>query len=306
MRRCIFFVFLGVFTLSAFGQSAVAWQPPQGTQTMPLWPDGPPGNPPSPGPEKDITAPTDRLVAGKPFIHLTNISAPTITVFSPPRDKQTGAAVVVFPGGSYRILAIDLEGTEICHWLNSLGVTAVLLKYRVPNSGPYPKSSAAFEDAERAVSLVRSHAEEWHIDPRRIGVLGFSAGAHLAATLSNLYETRIYKPVDAADTVSCRPDFSLIIYPGYLAMADQNFVLNPALKINPNGPPTFLVQAEDDPVHVENSLTYYLALKKAKIPAEMHLFSTGGHGYGMRATGNPTARWPQLAEVWLHTIGVLK
>lgn len=302
---------LAAFAFSAAAQTPSAWKPPQGTQTLRLWPDGPPGHPQSPGPEKDITTSKDRLVAGKPILHLTDVSDPTITVFAPPGGKQTGTAVLVFPGGSYRVLTMDLSGTEICHWLNSLGITAVLLKYRVPNSGPYPKSNAAFEDAERAVSLVRSHAEQWHIDPHRIGVIGFSAGAHLAAVVSNLYERRIYTPVDAADSVSCRPDFTLILYPGWLRKGEQDLAVSPALEpaadgLHPNGPPTFLAQAEDDPVHVENSLAYFWALKKAKIPAEMHLFPHGGHGYGLRATGNPTAAWPELAAVWLHTIGVLK
>ncbi len=289
--------------LPAIAQTTPAWEPAPGHQTITLWPNGAPGGQPNPGPEKDAGGPLDAV--GRTVLRLTNVSSPTITLYPPPKGQETGAAVVVFPGGGYNLLAIDKEGTEICAWLNSIGVTAILLKYRVPDSGPYPKSSAALQDAQRAVGLVRAHAADWHIDPHRIGVLGFSAGAHLAAALSNQYESRIYSPVDAADKVSCRPDFAVIIYPGYLAQPGSS-ALNPAIKIDPDGPPVFLLQAEDDPVRVENSLAYYLALKNAKIPVEMHLYAVGGHGYGLRSPANlPIHTWPQTVNVWFHTIGVL-
>jgi acetyl esterase/lipase len=306
LRKYAWIVLAGVFAGTASGQTTPPWQPTPGHETLKLWPTGAPNNPPSPGPEKDAATPQDQPVGGKPVLRITNVSDPTITVYAPPKGKETGAAALVFPGGSYQVLAIDKEGTEICDWLNSLGITAILLKYRVPDSGPYPKSSAAFEDGQRAVGLVRAHAEQWHIDPHRIGVIGFSAGAHLAAMLSNQYDKRIYRPIDAADQVSSRPDFALIIYPGWLRDGEQNFDVNPAIKFNPNAPPAFLVQAENDFAHVENSIAYFLALKKAKIPAEMHIYAEGGHGYGMRATGKPIASWPQTATVWFHTIGVLK
>jgi acetyl esterase/lipase len=213
--------------------------------------------------------------------------------------------VVVFPGGAYRILAIDLEGTEVCDWLSSVGVTCVLVKYRVPDSGPYPKSSAALQDAQRTVGLVRSHAAEWHIDTNRIGVLGFSAGAHLAAALSTHYDQRLYDKIDSADDLSCRPDFAVIVYPGYLAVAEQN--LAPNAEIRPTGktPPSFIVQSEDDPVHVENSTVYFLALKNAKVPAELHIYSDGGHGWGLRPTNQPVTHWPKLVDTWLHTIHIV-
>lgn len=292
-----------LFTFTANAQSAPAWQPEPGHETIVLWPNGAPGNPPTPGPEQQVASPP---VGGDSVLRITNVSVPTLTVYAPPQGEETGAAVVVFPGGGYAHLAIDKEGTEICAWLNSIGITAILVKYRVPDSGPYPKSSLAFEDGQRAVGLVRSRAGEWHIDPHRIGVLGFSAGAHLAAALSNQYNKRIYPVIDTADQVSCRPDFAVIIYPGYLEKSAGDMVLNPAITIDPNGPPALLVQAEDDPVHVENSLTYFLALKRAKIPAEMHIYAEGGHGYGMRATGKPVTMWPKTAAIWFHTIGVLK
>jgi acetyl esterase/lipase len=281
-----------------------AWEPPPGLTTIPLWPKEVPGGLIAAGPEVDTTKPTDNLIAGKPLVRLGNVSKPTLTLY-PPKGKNTGAAVVVFPGGGYSILAIDLEGSEVCDWLNSAGITCVLVKYRVPNSGPYPKSDAALQDAQRAVGMVRTRAAEWHIDPKKIGVLGFSAGGHLAAALSTHYDKRLYPPVDAADQASCRPDFAVIVYPGYIAMADKDFAPNPDIVVTDKTPPTFLVQAEDDPVHVENAVVYFMELKKAKVPAELHVYAQGGHGYGLRRTALPVTTWPQSVEVWLHTIGVL-
>jgi acetyl esterase/lipase len=214
-------------------------------------------------------------------------------------------AIVVFPGGGYHILAIDLEGTEVCDWLNASGLACVLLKYRVPDSGPYPKSPAALQDAQRAVGLVRQHADEWGVDPKRVGVLGFSAGGHLAAALSTHFDRRLYDPVDAADDLSCRPDFAVVIYPGYLALQDQNMATNPEIKPTAETPPTIIVQAEDDPVHVENATNYFLQLKNAKVPAELHIYAEGGHGYGLRRTSQPVTAWPLLVEKWLHTIQVM-
>lgn len=243
-------------------------------------------------------------MAGKPVIRLGNVVTPTLTVYEP-KGYNSGAAVLVFPGGGYKILAIDLEGTEVCHWLNSIGITCVLVKYRVPDTGPYPKSDAALQDAQRAMGLVREHAAEWKIDPKRVGVLGFSAGGHLSAAISTHYEKRLYEPVDAADALSCRPDFAVVIYPGYLAIAEQGMAANPEIHPTADTPPTFLVQAEDDPVHVENAVTYFMELKNAKVPAELHIYSKGGHGYGLRSTELPVTHWPALADTWFHTIGVL-
>jgi acetyl esterase/lipase len=241
-------------------------------------------------------------VAGRAVIRIGNVSAPTLTLYlAAPASGSApdGSAVVVFPGGGYRILAIDLEGTEVCNWLNSLAVNCVLVKYRVPDSGPFPKSEAALQDAQRAVGMVREHAAEWHIDPKRVGVLGFSAGGHLAAALSTYYQQRMYAAVDEADRLSCRPDFALIIYPGYLANADKGFEFSPDIPVTPSTPPAFLVQAEDDPVHVENAVEYFMALKKAGVPAELHVYAQGGHGYGLRETAKPVTDWPHLAEVWM-------
>lgn len=287
-----------------FAQTA-AWPPSADHVTVRLWPNGAPGRQASTGPEGDTTTAKDRLVAGKRVIRIGNVTDPTLTLYKPAK-QNAGAAVVVFPGGSYRILAIDLEGTEVCDWLTSIGVTCILVKYRVPDTGPYPKSAAALQDAQRALGLVRSHATEWKIAPQRIGVLGFSAGAHLSAALSTHFDKRLYDPIDAADQLSCRPDFGVIVYPGYLALADQNFALNPEIHVTGQTPPSFIVQAEDDPVHVENATVYFLALKKAKVPAELHIYAEGGHGYGLRSTALPVTMWPQSVETWLHTIHVLE
>lgn len=293
---------MGIAT-SAFAQKSV-WPPAPSHKTINVWPHGAPGAAANLPPEGDTTTTKDNLIAGRPVIRLGNVSTPTLTLYTP-KGKNTGAAVVVFPGGAYRILAIDLEGTEVCGWLNSIGVTCVLLKYRVPGTGPYPESAAALQDAQRALGIVRSRAAEWHIDPHRIGVLGFSAGAHLAAALSTHFEKRLYDPIDAADELSCRPDFAVIIYPGYLAIAEQNFAFNAELHVTEQTPPTFLLQAEDDPVHVENSIVYFMALKNANVPAEMHIYAQGGHGYGLRKTELPITGWPHLVDTWLHTIKIL-
>lgn len=281
-----------------------AWQPAPGHLTLPLWPGIAPGAPANPPPEVDTTTANDNLIAGRPLIRLGNVYKPTLTLYAP-RGRDSGAAVVVFPGGGYQILAIDLEGTEVCDWLNSIGVNCVLVKYRVPDTGPYPKSAAALQDAQRAVGMVREHAAEWSIDPHRIGVLGFSAGAHLSAALSTHFDQRLYTPVDAADKLSCRPDFAVIVYPGYLAIAEKGMEPNSDIHPTADTPPTFLVQAEDDPVHVENAVTYFMQLKNAKVPAELHIYSQGGHGYGLRRTALPVTTWPQRVEDWFHTIKVL-
>jgi acetyl esterase/lipase len=306
MRYRILSVALAAISLStiAFAQKP-AWPPSSSHHTMNLWPGAAPDPVPTTGPEADQTKPTDNLIAGKPLLHLGNVSVPTMTVYAP-TAKNTGAAIVVFPGGGYNILAIDLEGTEVCDWLVKSGITCLLVKYRVPGTGPYPKSPAALEDAQRALGLARQHAGQWHIDPKRIGVLGFSAGAHLSAALSTHYDKRLYSPVDDADKLSCRPDFQVIVYPGYLAIADKNFAANADIVPTADTPPAFIVQAENDPVHIENSTVYFLQLKNAKVPAELHIYAEGGHGFGLRSSGLPAPLWPKLVETWLHTIKILQ
>jgi acetyl esterase/lipase len=200
---------------------------------------------------------------------------------------------------------MDLEGTEVCDWLTSSGITCAVLKYRVPGSGPFPKSAAALQDAQRAMGIVRMHAAEWHIDPHRVGVLGFSAGGHLAAAVSTHYDQRLYPAIDAADQQSCRPDFAIVIYPGYLGTGDRKLTLNPDVPVTDKTPPTILVQAEDDPVGVENAVAYFLALKAVKVPAELHLYASGGHGYGLRRTELPVTAWPDVVSEWLRHIRVI-
>ena len=306
MMKPLIFALLVVLAFGSGSAPADSWQPSAGHKQAPIWP----GVPPGPGADKnlaeDATIDKDEWIGGKHVIAVRNVSRPTMTVYSP-SGKNTGAAVVVFPGGGYDILAIDLEGTEVCDWLTSIGVTCVLLKYRVPETkfGPYRSSRMALEDAQRTVGLVRFHAADWHIDPHKIGVLGFSAGGHMVAAMSTQYEPRLYPAVDAADKESCRPDFAVALYPGHLWGHDE-FKLNPNIHVTRETPPTFLLQAEDDRVDpVEHSLVYYRALKKAKVPVEMHLYAQGGHAFGLRRTKLPITRWPQLVETWLGTIGMI-
>jgi acetyl esterase/lipase len=285
---------------------AAVWQPSPGHVQAPIWPGTPPDLVPDPQPESEAS---------------THVSRPTMTVYAP-KARNTGVAVVVFPGGGYQVLAMDLEGTEICDWLSSRGVTCVLLKYRVPNSGPtmkdghryYPKVQTALQDAQRTLGLVRQHAAEWHVDPHKIGVIGFSAGGHLVAAVSTHFAQRTYRTVDAADALSCRPDFAIAAYPGHLwahedesraTRNEEDLTLRPDIRVRTDTPPTFLVQAENDDVDtIEESLAYYVALQKAGVPTEMHLYAKGGHAFGLRPTNLPISRWPDLVERWLHTIGM--
>jgi len=291
---------------TAPGAEPAIWQPSPGHVQMPIWPGVAPDVQSVPGPE----TPTPGAV--------TNVARPTMTVYAP-AGKNSGAAVVVFPGGGFQMLAIDLEGTEVCDWLVSKGVTCVLLKYRVP-SAPYvwqcdcrphnrSISTPSLEDAQRTLRLVRSHAAQWRIDPHKVGVLGFSAGGYLVAEASTSLEARLYAPVDVADQESSRPDFAIAIYPGHLALAKNSIALNPNIKshITPQTPPTFLLQNEDDHVdRIEDALSYYMGLKAANVPVELHAYAQGGHAFGLRPSKLPVSRWPQLVETWLNTIGILQ
>ena len=305
-----------VFACGGVRAQTPVWQPSPGHTQVAIWPGAAPDLQTAAGPETSqwwATAPT-----GPPGgFSVENVTRPTMTVYSP-EGRNTGVAVLVFPGGGYQDLAIDLEGTEVCDWLTSAGITCVLLKYRVPNSGMHwdercqcqmkPKAPTALEDAQRTMGLVRLHAVEWRIDPDKIGVLGFSAGGQLAADISTHFEKRLYPAVDAADQESCRPDFAVALYPGHLWIDDKKFELNPDIRmhISRQTPPTFLLQAEDDYVdNVNQSLVYYIALKNAKVPVEMHLYAQGGHAFGLRRTKLPISGWPQLVETWLGTIGMI-
>jgi acetyl esterase/lipase len=266
-----------------------------------LWPSTAPGEKGNIGEEKDMTKPNENLVAGKRVIRLGNVSQPTLTLYRPKKSKDTGATVLVCPGGGYHILAMDLEGTEVCEWLNSIGVTGALLKYRVPRREGLEKHTAPLQDAQRALGMLRHRALELGIDPHRIGTLGFSAGGHLAAILSTTGDNRTYPAIDAADSISCRPDFTVLIYPGYLTVADQGDRVAPDLKISASTPPTFLVMAQDDPVRVQNVLGYSSALQEAKVPFELHVYPKGGHGYGLRRTQADVTSWPDRVTDWLRS-----
>ncbi len=282
-------------------------QAPAATPTpIPLWPGTPPGEKGDIGPEHDTTKPDPKIPREKYVIRLGNVATPTLTVFRPPAGRATGAAVIVCPGGGYSILAYNLEGTEICDWLNSIGVTGVLLKYRVPSRAGMEKHTVQLQDAQRALGLVRKHAQEWGIDPKRVGIMGFSAGGHLTAAASNNTGSRTYPPVDDADSLSCRPDFALLIYPAYLVPKDDPTKLAPEVTVTTNTPPTFIVMTQDDPIRVENALTYALAMKHAKVPVELHVYAAGGHGYGLRPSEHAVTSWPQRAAEWLKAQGWLK
>jgi acetyl esterase/lipase len=289
---------VGLFLLAL---TCAAYEP----RVIDLWPGAAPGETGGIGEERDTTTAKDNLIAGKPVIRLGNVSKPTITIYRPPAEKQNGAAVIVCPGGGYHILAMDLEGTEVCEWLNSIGVTGILLKYRVPKRNGAEKP-VAFQDVQRAVGLVRAQAKEWNIDPKRIGVLGFSAGGHLAAHLSNQCDPRSYPPMDDADRLSCRPDFVVLIYPGGLTIKEQGDRLAPELTVNSNTPPTFLAMAQDDPGRVENVLVYAAALRKAEVPFELHVYPTGGHGYGLRPSKDFVTTWPARVTDWMSSRGILQ
>jgi acetyl esterase/lipase len=303
-----------LLALACFNAQArpAVWQPSPGHAQVPIWPGKVPDALPHPKPE----------AVAADWAKVTNVSRPTMTVYAP-EGHNTGVAVVVFPGGGYQMLAMDLEGTEICDWLTSRGITCVLLKYRVPDSGPtwkdnhryYPKVQTALQDAQRTLGLVRQHAAQWHVDPHKVGVMGFSAGGHLVAAVSTHFDRRTYPPVDGADRLSCRPDFAIALYPGHLwahedddrATRDETDLrLRPDIRVRADTPPTFLLQAEDDHVDgVEQSLAYYVALQKAGVRTEMHLYAQGGHAFGLRPTKLPIGHWPELVEQWLHTIGML-
>jgi acetyl esterase/lipase len=276
---------LGLLELLMCGMVMTACAEPQ---VMKLWPAGKTPLKTSDAPEKSVPSKDD-------IVRLTDVNEPSVTAFLAKDTGKPNPAVMICPGGGYGILAWNLEGTEIAEWLNKQGFSAFILKYRVPKN-----RDAALCDAQRAMGLIRSKAQALNVDPSRLGIMGFSAGAHLSVRASTNFEKRFYAPVDAADALPSRPDFALIIYPAYL-YAD-GYKMASELPVTPNVPPTFLVQAEDDAPHVDSSLAYFIALKAAKVPVEMHLFPNGGHGYGVRPHGKATDVWPELARAWLAHI----
>ena len=299
--------------VTAAGSKAAPWHPPAGTIEIPLWPANVAiARPQVTGPETASIG--KKLFGGRPVTGIDNVTRPTMAVYRA-KGRNTGAAVLVFPGGGYRGLAIDLEGTDVCDWLAPKGVTCAVLKYRVPWSGPHwddackcqkvPPVPMARQDAQRAMAILRQRSRQLGIAPGKIGVIGFSAGGHMVADVTNA-DRLSYDPVDAADRQDVRPNFGIALYPGHL-WADNAVDLARWNDISAKAPPTLIIAAEDDPVDdVHNSITYFLALRDAKRPVEMHLYAHGGHAFGLRPTAEPITHWPVIAEKWLHTIGILR
>lgn len=290
-----------------------AW-PPAAQRQIAIWPGAVPDMHGLPQPPESVDSSiTPGRFAGLPVTSVKNVAVPTMTVY-PPKGPNTGAALVVFPGGGFQELAIDLEGTEVCDWITAKGVTCIVSKYRVPNSDDHydsncnchvtPKIRRALQDAQRTIRLVRSKAREMEIDPHKIGVIGFSAGGYLVAETSNVLKPA-YMPVDSVDQVSSRPDFAIAAYPGHI-WRGNGWDMDPSLHITKQTPPTFILQAWDDQVDgIRQSLIYARALEDVGVPAEVHLFAKGGHAFGLRPTGHPVDQWPALVEAWLGEIGVL-
>ena len=276
-------------------------------QVINLWPGKPPGETKELPPEVDTTKPTDNLIAGRRLMRIGNVSTPSLTVYPAPADKATGTSIIICPGGGHHILAWDLEGTEVAEWLNSIGVTAFVLKYRVPSRAltkEEPRWRAAVQDAQRAMSLVRSRAKEFAINPERIGIMGFSAGGE-TALLAALFEERTYEHRDAAEEVSQRPAFAGLIYAAG-AVNNETKAKQPYVKVSTNTPPMFIAHTFDDFVSVENPLLLFRELKQAGVSAELHIYSEGGHGYGLRETQQPITTWHHRMADWMRVQGWLK
>ncbi len=248
----------------------------------------------------EVTEPT-RLV--------TNVTKPTLTIYRPVKEKDTGTAALICPGGGYWDLYWQLEGEEVATWLNSLGVTGIILKYRVPRRPDEVKGEPArrpLQDAQRAVSLVRSKADEWGIKPNQIGMVGFSAGGHLAIATATNFDRRTYEPIDGVDKISCRPDFAVAVYSGYLKAKDRDQIA-PGLRIPAETPPVFLAHGGNDIISPpEHSVLMYLALRKAGVPAELHIYATAAHDFGVRPSDHPCSTWTQACAAWLRYQGFLK
>jgi len=266
----------------------------QKKETITLWPGKVPGE------LKEKNKPVRDTTKKDDVIRLSEVTDPAIEVWLPDKAINRGAGIVVCPGGGYVRLSYDKEGTEIAKWLNNNGIAAFVLTYRVPN-----KRDGALQDAQRALRIVRSKALAWNLNSERIGIMGFSAGGSLSARSATLFMQKTYDPADAADSLSCRPSFALLIYPAYLDQG-PNKTLTPELKITSETPPMFIFQSADD-TYGNSSLVMAGAMRDAKIPVELHLVPKGGHGYGLRAGNAAAETWPLLAEKWLkETIGISK
>lgn len=291
------------------------WQPTADGTQVPLWPENVPLAKPDTGDHPEATGNGSPLVGGKKWHWASYVTRPTMTIYKP-KGQNSGAAMLVLPGGGFHAVATDLEGTEICDWIVQQGMTCAMLKYRTPQvwskvkgKQQRPKTLLALEDAQRAMSLLRLEASKYEIDPKKIGVIGFSAGAYLAAEMSNT-EERAYPLADAADQISLRPNFAIIAYTARMlddSMGKNSLELRPWVKISPNAPPTLIIHAMDDPVDdIRQAMAYALALNDAGVPVDMRLYAKGGHAFGMRPTDDPITReWPEQVKQWLQNLGML-
>lgn len=282
-------------------------------QVVELWPGQPPDEAGSSiGPERVRMSPAlDRkqVEVTEPTRMITGVTKPTLTIQRPAKDKDTGTALLICPGGGYWDLYWQLEGEEVADWANSLGMTGIILKYRVPRRPGEPEREPArrpLQDAQRAVSRVRSRAAEWGIHPQRIGIVGFSAGGHLAIATATSFDQRTYAPLDDVDKVSCRPDFAIPVYSGYLKAKDRD-ELAPGLRVPTNTPPVFLAHGGADIISgPENSVLMYLALQRAGVPAELHIYAGAAHDFGVRASDQPCSTWTESCAHWLRHQGFIK
>jgi acetyl esterase/lipase len=307
MTRCTSTVLLTAWVWAS-ASMAGADVPP----VVELWPGKVPDENGDIGPERWRMSPAldhKQVEVTEPTRMITDVTRPTLTIFRPAKDKDMGTAVLICPGGGYWNLYWQLEGEEVAAWLNSLGVTGIILKYRVPRRPDEPKGEPArrpLQDAQRAVSLARHNAREWGIDPRRIGIIGFSAGGHLALATATSFDQRTYEPIDDVDKASCRPDFAIPVYSGYLKAKDKDELAS-GLRVPAGTPPVFLVHGGDDIVSPpENSVLMYLALKRAGVPAELHVYATATHDFGVRPGEHPYATWTDSCARWLRHQGFLK
>jgi acetyl esterase/lipase len=291
------------------------WQPTDGGEQIPLWSSSAELAKPDTGDHPEATGNGSPLVGGRKWHWASYVTRPTMTIYRP-KERNTGATILVVPGGGFHAVATDLEGTEICDWVIQQGITCVMLKYRTPQIWPRkngvsqrPKVLLALEDAQRAMGLLRQNASEYGIDPRKIGVLGFSAGAYVAADMSNT-EERTYPPTDPADQQSSRPDFAIIAYTARMldnSKGKNSLELQPWVKISPKAPPTLIIHAMDDAVDdIRHPMAYALALNDAGVPVDIRVYAKGGHAFGMRATDDPiTTEWPGQMKQWLSSLGML-
>jgi acetyl esterase/lipase len=276
-----------------------------------LWPDQPPDETGGIGEETVVMSPEldrEQVEVTESTRMLSNVTVPALTICRPLGERETGTAVLICPGGGYWNLYWELEGEEVATWLNQIGVTGVILKYRVPrrpDDTPGEPARRPLQDAQRAIRLIRGRAAEWGIDPQRIGVMGFSAGGHLAIATATQFESRSYEQVDKMDAVSCRPDFAVSVYPGYLKARSKS-ELAPGLEIPAGTPPVFLAHGGDDLISSpENSVLMYLGLKRAGIPAELHVYARTAHDFGVRRNDRPCSAWTAACERWLRHMGFL-